>query len=464
MDHAHTPSHPSSSHAAHSAALPQGNTNELNPNPGMYMGMPWSQPAYAPQHYLPYPSQHYLPPPGNATAQGNDPYSFPPNMVPAAAPPYAPVASSSGVGAGNAPSLPSQTYPYSPQLVDIERSTSIQSFVNGALHPAVSLPQEHATAPVQYYQPPLPSGGFAGVPPAYQVQAFHQQNMPPPISQQPYLAQPNGAELTMTSASYSLPQAPASSVSAGQKRVAEDLGDDKASKKSKLPKKISNDPEFVQLPDENGRRVIKCLRCDEKMNSTSYGKHIQTLKHRGLTEGEFICGCGHPYSRIDALERHWKDSPCGKKRKMCKRPSSSIPSQGSTSSASASPAAFPTAPFTFHAPAADVSMSSGSMTSNVAEYVHISPQVTKSQETTTPADPLLSAPVESVDPVVTALFTGWALTELENVQLPPQANEVPSSQEMDVLTDPLWAGASPDQVAEFMQYYDALISQELLQN
>ncbi|KAG1742665.1 uncharacterized protein EDB91DRAFT_289954 [Suillus paluster] len=134
-------------------------------------------------------------------------------------------------------------------------------------------------------------------------------------------------------------------VSAGQKRVAEDLGDDKASKKSKLPKKISKDPEFVQLPDENGRRVIKCLRCDEKMNSTSYGKHIQTLKHRGLTEGEFICGCGHPYSRIDALERHWKDSPCGKKRKMCKRPSSSIPSQGSTSSASASPAAVPHRPF-----------------------------------------------------------------------------------------------------------------------
>ncbi|KAG1742735.1 uncharacterized protein EDB91DRAFT_1127773 [Suillus paluster] len=449
MNHARTSSHPSSSY------LSVGNNNGLIPNPGMYMGRTyWTQPAYTPQ-------------PSNTTAQGNDPYGFPPNMVPVAAPSYVPVVSSSGVGVGNAHNSfqAPRSFPNPPACV--------RSFIDQGTPYVASRRLQHATAPAQYNQAPFSSGGFAGVLPRYPVQALYQQNMPPPISQHAYL-QPYGTELTMGSASSSLLQATASSALARQKRVAEDLGDCETRKRSKHEERILDDPECVPRPDKDGHAQIKRLRCDQEMTPDSHRKHIETLRHQGLTEGELICDCGKPYNRVDALEGHWRDSACGRKRKMRKQPSSSTPSQGSMSSAS--PVAIPRGPFTFRAPATAASMTSDLTPSKILENMHILPQaieLTPSQKTIAPADlflpatangPLLPAPVESVDPAVSALFGEWASAELK--QFPPQAIEVPRSQETDVIADPFWAAVSPDQVAELMQFFDfdSFPSEELPQN
>ncbi|KAG0703694.1 hypothetical protein DFH29DRAFT_1078820 [Suillus ampliporus] len=364
---ASTSSHPSSSFDA--SPLPVGNNNGFIPNPGMYMSqMHWPQPAY--------------PQPGNATV-------------------YASVASSPDVGAADVYNSfeGAQTSSYSPALANVMQAPYVQSFIDPyTMQPTVALPPQDASAPLQYNHPPCPPGAFAGAPPHYQVQGVYYPNMPPQMLQNPSLHQYEGhaAELSMGFASSSLPQASASSASAGEKRVAEDREDRKEKQKRVKRSDIRWDIDFFPLKetDDNGNQRFECLRegCGKIIIAASYNKHIKTANHQGVKSAEYTCPrCFLLLSRGDSLKRHLKGKLCASQRRKVEMglPPSVI-NQGSTSSAFSSAGGLPSVPFTVYAPAAAPSMPT--VTANLQIPPHA---VEVTQAPAVDAEPLLPAPASS---------------------------------------------------------------------
>ncbi|KAG1782641.1 hypothetical protein EV702DRAFT_394046 [Suillus placidus] len=202
-------------------STPQASTpgsNSSVPNAGMYMGQfPWPQPAYIPG---------YAPPP-------NYPYGMPPDGTHGAAPQYAPVAPSAGVGAGVAHHAfqPAQHGYYPPAVAGVPGATNV-----GPDQPltAAAPPPQYPPAPPLYHQP-FPSNSVPGAPNPYA----------PPIPHQGYLQQPHGPGLAMGSASSVLPQVPNFPVA--KKRVAKDLEERDAKRTKVGSSKMKDDPLFVSF-------------------------------------------------------------------------------------------------------------------------------------------------------------------------------------------------------------------------
>ncbi|KAG0698436.1 hypothetical protein DFH29DRAFT_1081769 [Suillus ampliporus] len=247
-------------------------------------------------------------------------------------------------------------------------------------------------------QMPWPPGAFAGAPPHYQVQGVYYPNMPPQMLQNPSLHQYEGhaAELSMGFASSSLPQASASSASAGEKRVAEDREDRKEKQKRVKRSDIRWDIDFFPLKetDDNGNQRFECLRegCGKIIIAASYNKHIKTANHQGVKSAEYTCPrCFLLLSRGDSLKRHLKGKLCASQRRKVEMglPPSVI-NQGSTSSAFSSAGGLPSVPFTVYAPAAAPSMPT--VTANLQIPPHA---VEVTQAPAVDAEPLLPAPASS---------------------------------------------------------------------
>ncbi|KAG1719127.1 uncharacterized protein EDB91DRAFT_1089506 [Suillus paluster] len=269
-----------------------------------------------------------------------------------------------------------------PPLINIGHATHVQFFINTyPLQPPAAVPPQRPPVPLQ---PPGPSEACTAVPPPYSAQGFPQENKPPPVSQNAY--QHHGAGPAVGFAAASLPQVNASSASTGQEHLGEDCEEYKPRKAAKRYD-ISRDMDFLPLKevDKHGNQLFHCLRekCGTVIIADSYRSHFNSTKHQG-SAGEM------------PLTRHWADSPCTRQRLELEtgaQPPSSATSEGSTrSTSSASPAAAPTVPLTFLAPATPASMSIGSTTSNVTDNVQIPPQadeVAQSQGMAVIADPLL---------------------------------------------------------------------------
>jgi hypothetical protein len=213
---------------ATAAPLPQGNSDEFIPHPGMYMGqMPW--PVYFPQV-----------PQLNDTAPFSDASASQHNEGPAGAPPHVPVASSSVAGAGNASnSYQAVQPPFS--VVNIGNATYNQAFLNPyPPQSGVAIPPQYQFVPAhQYNQASFPSGAFAG---AMQPQIYGvPSHMPFPQNTH---FQQHGAGLVSTS---SLPPQ-ATAPAPGRKRSAKGFEDREETKKVKLQPGILGDPSFVSFP------------------------------------------------------------------------------------------------------------------------------------------------------------------------------------------------------------------------
>ncbi|KAG1768447.1 hypothetical protein EV702DRAFT_720401 [Suillus placidus] len=217
-----------------------------------------------------------------------------------------------------------------------------------------------------YYPYGVPPNAMQGAAPPYAPVApsapplYHQgiplssfpgatNNYAPSIPHQAYLHQHHGPGLATGSASSSVPQ----SLSAGQKRVAEDL-EERDVKRTKIGSGgIKNDPLFTPVLDQHGQPdgTFVCSKDGMILRPGSYLKHLNTKKHLGFKLNKFKCpGCPQTYTRRDACKRHWDDG-CGKLAPEGSRLSYLAACQGSgMSSASVAPVTAPTTAFTFSYP------------------------------------------------------------------------------------------------------------------
>ncbi|KAG2343951.1 hypothetical protein BDR05DRAFT_989477 [Suillus weaverae] len=361
---------------------------QYTPNTGMYMGqLPWPQPPY-----IPHPDFYY-------------PCGVPPNAMHGAAPPYAPVAPSSSVGPGVAHDAcqAGQNGFYPPVVANVSRATYA-----GPYPPltAAAPPQQYPSVPPLYHQG-IPSSSFSGA----------TNNYAPSIPHQAYLHQHHGPGLATGSASLSLPQ----SLSAGRKRVAEDL-EERDVKRTKIGSGgIKNDPLFKPVLDHHGQPdgTFMCSKDGMILRPGSYLKHINTKKHLGFKLNKFKCpGCPQTYTRRDACKRHWDDG-CGKLAPEGSRLSYLAACQGSDmSSASAAPVTVPTTAFTFSYPYPVVATS---MSQNVQTAPPAAACVVQSCGTPSLADLLLCLSQSPENDVVTEPVEDdddpdfWEANEIQDV-------------------------------------------------
>ncbi|KAG2136521.1 uncharacterized protein EDB93DRAFT_782259 [Suillus bovinus] len=331
------------------------NGTQYMPNTGMYMGQfHWPQPACIPH-------------PGYAPAHPQYPYGVPANGTHV---PYAPVAPSSGVGAGVAPhaSQPGQNGCHPPTGANVACATNVGPYPPLA---TVAPPPQHPSAPFLYHQP-FPSVSQPGA----------ANPCVPPMPHQGCLDQHRGSELTTGSASSSLPKVPSSPV--GQKHSAEDIECD--IKRNKVYGGMKNDPLFTPVLDHFGQPngTYKCSRDGMVLNPESYRRHIRTQRHLGIKLEKFKCSdCSKTYTRKDAYKRHLVNGKCGQSTDANAPPSCSA-SQNSTSSAPATPVtAAPTMALTNSHPC---STSATSMSPNM-QIAPLADCVAQSRKTPSLADP-----------------------------------------------------------------------------
>lgn len=241
-------------------------------------------------------------------------HGVPPTATHGATPPYAPIASSSGVGTG----LPDHAFQAGP---------------GGHLPPPVAdasggTPQ-HPSVPFLYTT--FPSAPFPTPP--------------------PFVAQASGS-------------------SVGKKRAADDLEERDAKRTKTTFSKVMDDPLFKPVLNQSGQfnGTYVCAKDGMVLCPESYRKHIKTRRHLGYKLVEFECPvCFRTFSRIDSCRRHYFDRLCGRLAAASGRPppsflaseastssssnTSTISASGaSTSSASDAPATVPAVPFTYAHP------------------------------------------------------------------------------------------------------------------
>lgn len=195
----------------------------------------------------------------------------------------------------------------------------------------------------------LPSAGL-GV-------AHHASSFPgaanhyaPPMQHQGYLYQHQGPEFATDFAPPLVPQV--LGLSAGEKRVAEDLGGHHAKRTKINPGGMKNDPLFRPMLDEHGQPDGKfmCVKDGMVLNPQSYLKHIKTKKHLGYKLEIFKClVCSMTYARLDSCKRHLYGRKCGKAAAGGPPPSFSA-GPASASSCVVAPAMVPTMAFTYAYP------------------------------------------------------------------------------------------------------------------
>lgn len=219
---------------------------------------------------------------------------------------------------------------------------------------------------------PLPGAGL-GV--AHHASSFPGAVNPyaPPMQHQGFLYQHQGPGLATGFAPPLVPQVPG--LSAGEKRVAEDLGGRHAKRIKTSPGGMKNDPLFRPMLDEHdgpSDGKFMCVKDGMVLNPQSYFKHIKTKKHLGYKLENFKCPvCSRTYTRLDACKRHFHDGKCGKAAAGGPPPSFSA-GPTSTSSSFVPPAMVPTMAFTYTYPYPTPVMS-------VPQHVHIAPLETLSR-------------------------------------------------------------------------------------
>ncbi|KAG1885121.1 hypothetical protein F4604DRAFT_152881 [Suillus subluteus] len=355
-----------------STSHPSSPNDSDSSNAAQYMsntGMPMGQFPYPQLAYIPHPGFYY-------------PYGVAPNALHGAAPSYAPVAPSPGVGAGVEHHAfqagPNGYYP--PAEADV---TNVGP--NPPLTEAAPPPQ-CPSAPPPYHQP-FPSNSFPGA----------GNPCAPPAPHQGYLPQNHEPGLPTTFAPLFVPQAPSWSV--GQKRVAEDLEGRDAKRTKQTFRRLRSDPLFKPVLDQNGQPngTFVCSQDGLIINPQSYLKHLKTRMHLGFKLERYKCpGCIKTFARRDSCKRHWDDIH-GKLAPEGARQSYADACKNSTSSASAAPVTVPTTPFTYSHPYPMPFMS-------MPENMQIAPPtawVTQSYGTPTVADPGLYLPQPPENNMVT---------------------------------------------------------------
>lgn len=101
----------------------------------------------------------------------------------------------------------------------------------------------------------------------------------------------------------------------GLKRKAVDSDGAVQQKKQKKPRTHpDDDPEFQRVI-RDGEVIYRCLKeqcVDVYLKEGSVYKHKQTNKHQKRSDRLLCQGCGHHFSRSDALRRHAKSEQCSK--------------------------------------------------------------------------------------------------------------------------------------------------------
>ncbi|KIK34509.1 hypothetical protein CY34DRAFT_17668 [Suillus luteus UH-Slu-Lm8-n1] len=175
---------------------------------------------------------------------------------------------------------------------------------------------------------PLPVAGL-GV--AHHVSSFPGAANPyaPPMQHQGYLYQHQGPGLATGFAPALVPQEPG--LSAGKKRVTEDLGGRHTKRTKNKPRRGEERPAICELSfdlfsclqtlgqrpmlDEHGQPDGKfiCVKDGMVLNPQSYLKHIKTKKLLGGKLEIFKCHvCSMTYARLDSCKRHFYNRECGK--------------------------------------------------------------------------------------------------------------------------------------------------------
>ncbi|KAG2080363.1 uncharacterized protein F5147DRAFT_765963 [Suillus discolor] len=287
---------------------------------------------------LPGPEPAYIPYPGYATYH---PYGVQPHWTRGPAPQYTPVVPSTDAGAGVAHHAfqAGQNGHYPPAVGDVSRATQIGQY----LPPDVAAPPPARTLYHQHF-PSIPGGAN---PHAYA----------PPIPHQGIFNQHHGPELSMGSASSSLPQAPSCQV---RRRC-------QAKKSTTSLHKIYSDPLFKPVVDEYGQPTGKfvCSIDGGEIGPHGYRKHMISDKHQGSKLKRIKCSlCFKSYTRGDSYKRHLDNGTCKRATAVVAPPSypagedsgtvvapPSYPAgEDSGSSASPAPVAAPTIVFAYACP------------------------------------------------------------------------------------------------------------------
>ncbi|KAG1853861.1 hypothetical protein C8R48DRAFT_675786 [Suillus tomentosus] len=271
---------------------------------------------------LPGPEPAYIPYPGYATYHS---YGVPPHWTRGPAPPYTHVVPSTDAGAGVAHHAfqAGQNGHYPPAVGDVPRATQIGQYLppNAAAPPPARTP---------HHQP------FSSIPGGMNPHACA-----PPIHQAIF-NQHHGPELSMGSASSSLPQAPSCQVRRRRK----------AKKSATSLHKIYSDPLFTPVLDEYGQPTGKfvCSIDGKKIGPHGYHRHTMSIKHQGSELKRIKCSlCSKSYTRGDSYKRHVDNGTC-KRATAVVAPPSFPASQDSRSCASPAPVAAPTMVFAYACP------------------------------------------------------------------------------------------------------------------